>query len=267
MLFNSLVTIASASVASAAALFPRAMTVKSVYPPQRAAIDESSHRGPCGGTAAGEQIEYPLSGGKISVTSTGNIDNLNFLYGAQTSDDDYKFQTYGEKTVVDMSAGHYCGAAPDFGALGYKAGDDATILIMYQADGPPRKGTDKRWQHICADIKLVDTAAFAQPQGLMCANAANELRIANQDEVMNYTVSPDSGRAKGGNAAVSTSTDKFTDAEAGGIGAGITAGVFLLMAGALWAMGRLSFGKKKRVALDRDDTSSVGSVTKQVSRN
>lgn len=204
--------------------------------------------------------DYPLTGGKISMGQGSPTDNVNFLWSKFVDGDDYEFKTYGAPTIVDLSRGHYCSNGPDFSSLGFKAGDKATLMIIYQADGPPGKGFNKRWNFQCADVNLVDN--WAEPQNFMCGTIGNETRVGTAEQTMDVTVSPES-MPNAGQGGRSASTD-MAPAKAGGIGAGVTAGVFLLALGALWATGCLRLGRKKNIQID-DDRSSASSVpVKQV---
>jgi hypothetical protein len=223
----------------------------------------STFRGACSGSSLGERAAYPLTGGQISLSQAAAVDNINFLWTKDVTAQPHEFKTYGEPTVVDAEAGHVCAKGPDFASLGFKAGDDATIMVMYQADGPPRRGTDKRWQYLCADVKLTDS--WTQPADYGCNNVG-DIRLAQSDEVMNLTISSDpnqNGKKKGGSgdaqaATAEISSSGLSSAEAGGIGAGVTAGVFLLALGALFAMG-YRFSKKSKRTHVHDDASSTSS--------
>lgn len=142
-------------------------------------------------------------------------------------------------------------------------------MVVYQADGPPGKGFNKRWNFQCADVNLVDN--WTQPDGFMCGNyfSTNETRITAADKSMEFTISPDSqpNAGQGGRAAAALAkADQMEPAKAGGIGAGVTAGVFLLALGALWATGFMRIGRKKSVQI-RDDASSASSVPIKQVRN
>ncbi|CAK9783687.1 hypothetical protein CC85DRAFT_85410 [Cutaneotrichosporon oleaginosum] len=260
-----------ATAASAAVIGERQSnrpTVTVIFPPMRADTDGSStFRGPCSGSSLGERAAYPLTGGQISLSQASPVDNINFLWTKDVTAQPHEFKTYGEPTVVDAEAGHVCAKGPDFSSLGFKAGDDATIMVMYQADGPPRRGTDKRWQYLCADVKLTDS--WTQPANYGCQNVG-DIRLATTDEVMNLTISSDpdqNGKKKGGapggsedaqSATAQVSASGLSSAEAGGIGAGVTVGVFLLALGALFAMG-YRFTKKSTRNRVHDDASSTSS--------
>jgi hypothetical protein len=247
-----------------------------IFPEGREAVEGKTHIQPCGGAVNGPLTKYPLTGGHLSFGQHEATDNVNFLwskYIVNDGGDDYEFKTYGEYTVADLSSGHYCANGPDFAAQGFKAGDKATLMVVFQKDGPPvkNKGFTKRWWFQCADVELVDN--WTEPEGYMCGNyySTNETKIVSAEKSMEFTVSPDS-RPNGArdlsraDAQGRLPADDMPAAKAGGIGAGVTAGVFLLAIGALWAFGALRFGRKKSVAI-RDDASSASSVPVKQVRN
>ncbi|CAK9780350.1 hypothetical protein CC85DRAFT_287910 [Cutaneotrichosporon oleaginosum] len=247
-----------------------------IFPEGREPVKGETHKQPCGGSVNGPLTKYPLKGGKLSFGQHEATDNVNFLwskYIVNDGGDDYEFKTYGEYTVSDLSSGHYCANGPDFAAQGFKAGDKATLMVVFQKDGAPikNKGFTKRWWFQCADVELVDN--WTEPEDFMCGNyySTNETRVLDAERSMEFTVSPDS-RPNGArdlaraDARGTLPADDMPAAKAGGIGAGVTAGVFLLALGALWAFGALRFGRKKSVAI-RDDASSASSVPVKQVRN
>lgn len=228
------------------------------FPPMRENTDHSqTFKGPCSGSSLGERTEFPLSGGKVFLSQRKAVDNINFLWTGDVSQEPHEFKTYGEETVIDAEAGHVCADGPDFASLGFKAGDVATLMVMYQADGPPKKGTDKRWQYLCSDVTLTDKKDVGAD---VCVNAG-EQRLAQPDEIMDVTLSSDfskNGNKKGSAAAASVqSSSGLTPTEAGGIGAGVTVGAFLLLAGLLFALGyRLKHKNKERIIMDCGSSTS-----------
>lgn len=237
--------------------------VSFMFPDGREPVEGSYHKQPCGTSPVGTITDYPLTGGKISMGQSSATDNVNFLWSKFVDGDDYEFKTYGAPTVVDLSSGHFCSQGPDFSSLGFKAGDKATLMVMYQADGPPSKSFNKRWNFQCADVQLVDN--WVEPSSFMCANYGNGTRVGTAEQTMDVTVSPESmpNAGQGGGSASSAQVD-MAPVKAGGIGAGVTVGVFLLALGALWACGLLRLGKKQNIQI-HDDRSSVSSMpVKQV---
>lgn len=242
-------------------------SISFMFPDGREPVAGQYHKQPCGTSPVGTITDFPLTGGKISTGQKAPTDNVNYLWSKFVDGDDYEFKTYGAATITDLSAGHYCSNAPDFASLGFKAGDKATLMIMYQNDGPPGKGFNKRWNFQCADVKLVDN--WVEPSDFMCGNIGNETRVASTEQTMDVTISPTSmaNQRAAANAAAAAASSGLSAPEAGGIGAGVAIGVVLLALGALWASGLVRFGRKNNVHL-HDDRSSVSSVpVKQVSRN
>ncbi|BEJ00154.1 hypothetical protein CcaverHIS631_0500110 [Cutaneotrichosporon cavernicola] len=212
-----------------------------------------------------------LEGGRPEDSSNLNVQEdfdraKGFRHTSTVAGKSYEFKTYGEYTVADLSAGHYCANGPDFAAQGFKAGDKATLIVVYQADGSPGKGFNKRWNFQCADVKLVDN--WNQPEGFMCGNyyATNETHVKAADKAMEFTISPSLQPNAGQGGRPAAVLAKMEPSKASGIGAGVTAGVFLLAIGALWATGFMRFGRKKSVAI-RDDASSASSVSIKQVRN
>ncbi|EKC99923.1 cytokine inducing-glycoprotein [Trichosporon asahii var. asahii CBS 8904] len=229
------------------------------YPPMRTNTDHSlTYKGPCSGSSLGERTEFPLTGGKIFLSQRQPVDNINFLWTGDVSKEPHEFQTFGDPTIIDAEAGHTCANGPDFASLGFKAGDVATIMVMYQADGPPKKGLDKRWQYLCSDVKLTDDKSVGAD---VCVNVG-EQRIAQADETMNVTLSSDFSQNGKKSASVASTSSGLSPTEAGGIGAGVTVGAFLLLAGLLFALGfRLKNKNKERIIMD--DSSSTSSYPRK----
>lgn len=231
------------------------------FPPMRTNTDfTQTFKGPCSGSSLGERVDYPLTGGKVFLSQRKDVDLITMLYTGDVSKGEHEFTTYGEETVVDAGRGHVCADGPDFKAAGFKAGDPATIMVMYQADGAPRKGTDKRWQYLCADVNLIDN--WQAPEDFVCVTAG-EQKLASVEDSMNVTLSSDNSKNGRKSAAVATNSDSgLSPAEAGGIGAGVTVGAFLLLAGLLFALGyRLKKKNKGRIIMD--DSSSTSSYPRK----
>jgi hypothetical protein len=217
----------------------------------------ATFRGPCSGSSLGDRVSYPLTGGQIALAQGAAVDNINFMWTGDISQEPHTFKTYGEPTVIDAEPGHVCAKGPDFASLGFKSGDVATLMVMYQADGPPRKGTDKRWQYICADVTLSDS--WTKPTtGFACPNAG-DFRVAKEDEIMNVTLSSDPSQ-NGRKSSAEVSSSGLTPAEAGGVGAGVAVGVVLAALGILFAIGYRF--NKKRQSPTLDDASSMNSTMK-----
>ena len=61
-----------------------------------------------------------------------NFSNVNVLYTNETNPTRFhQFTQYGD-SLIDLGAGHYCPIFPNFGSLGYQAGQDVTLLVLLQ---------------------------------------------------------------------------------------------------------------------------------------
>jgi hypothetical protein len=206
----------------------------------------------------GTRAQFPVSGGQISLTQSSDIDNLNVLwYKGDNPERFHAFSSY-TNTITDISSGHYCQAAPDFKELGFSAGDKATLLLIYALDG------QDTMHYQCADVELVDVASYNAP-AYMCGNYTTELNIASEEDSMKLTEIKSSGSTSNphtNSVSQSSSDGGLTVAQGGGIGAGATAAFFVLLLGALYAVGRVHFGKR-HAPVSLDDASSTSSVMKQ----
>ncbi|KAL1405702.1 hypothetical protein Q8F55_007370 [Vanrija albida] len=272
MLFQTLATLAAgASLASAVAIEPRASImdfdgkgspVTFAFPAARGFIASKAKDAPCGGVPVGKRTPFPLSGGDVALSQKTNIDNLNILY---TKDSDpsrfHAFSSYTQ-TITNIGAGHYCTKGPDFAQMGFKAGDDATLLLIYQLDG------EKGYNYHCADVSLVESAGFKAQSEYVCGNYTSTLNVASKEDSMNINAfdagtmgaNPHKGdenintssnvNNSGANASSSSSKkDGLSAAAGGGIGAGVTVAVIGAVLAALYAVGRLHFGKRDPLAL------------------
>lgn len=150
--------------------------------------------------------------------------------------------------------------------MGFKAGDDATLLLIYQLDG------EKGYNYHCADVSLVETAGFKAQSEYVCGNYTSTLNVASADDSMklnafevgtqgtnphkddpniNTSSNVNGGSSSGGASASSSSTHKdgLSAAAGGGIGAGVTLAAVAAVLAALYAVGRVHFGKRDPLAL------------------
>lgn len=84
------------------------------------------------------------------------------------------FRSYGATAVNKLGAGHFCAKAPDFAAAGLKAGDPATVLVIYQLEGR------NEYNYHCADVNLVDAAGFKASTEYVCGNYTSILQEGNE---------------------------------------------------------------------------------------
>jgi len=221
--------------------------------------------------AASTRTKFPLTGGDVSLTQSTNIDNLNILwYKGDNPTKFHSFSTY-TNTITDIAAGHYCAPGPDFTSLGFSSGDLATLLLIYSLDG------QETFYYQCADVELVDTASFTEPS-FVCGNYTSELKVASSEDSLKLgtdmvqamgtgMVHPSTGAAAAATAAANANSNShsakssgLTAAQGGGIGAGVTLAVVALLLGALYAVGRVHFGRRQ---VTLDDSSSTNSIMKQ----
>lgn len=211
--------------------------------------------------------------GQISLLQETAVDDLNFLwYKGSNPTKFHEFSTY-TNTIADIGAGHYCGHAPDFSSLGFVDGDVATLLLIYYLDG------QKEWYYQCADVKLVETSSYVKTADYVCGNYTSELEVASEADSLQLNggssltsatmpadmVHPTTGAAAAAasvtgssSSSSSVNTDSgLSAAEGGGIGAGVTFGVIALILAALYATGRVHFGRRNApVSLDSSSSSS-----------
>ncbi|KAL1406696.1 hypothetical protein Q8F55_008402 [Vanrija albida] len=173
MLAALLLAAGAAAAASPAITDFKTSPVAFAYPPPRAFSASSAAAYPCGGADPGARVPYPLSGGRISIDAATLAANVNIMYANKTAPTLFHdFSTYTD-TVLDMSVGEWCAPGPDFAALGQKAGTNATLLIIYQFYGNDSNPT----YYTCADVTLVEPAAYAQP-AFTCSNTSAILNVA-----------------------------------------------------------------------------------------
>ena len=107
------------------------------FPPSRGSDAAVARIGPCQGYELGGRVEYPLNGGRVSWTASRDIEDITLAYatnGDAASQDDF--------TNVDADfgrgyVGSRCVEGPDFGALGFSAGDQVTLQWSFKA-GPQK---------------------------------------------------------------------------------------------------------------------------------
>ncbi|WVQ81874.1 hypothetical protein IAT38_004001 [Cryptococcus sp. DSM 104549] len=290
MLFNALAISLAASAVSAISVQRRAQItdfetspVSFAFPEARGFQASDAATAPCGGYAPGNRTSYPITGGDIALTQQTEAENVNILYTNEANPTKFhSFSTYSD-SILEIGAGHFCQKAPDFAALGFKEGDDATLLVIYQLSG------SSGFYYQCADINLVSATGFTTTEQYVCGNYTSTLDVASDEESLhlgndastNYTssstgsgshsnssssttssvvadASSTAGVAGAGAESASSSSDSGLSAAAGGgIGAGVTIFVVAVLAGLLWFSGLLRFGRKKvQLQADHDSVSS-----------
>lgn len=193
----------------------------------------------------------------------------------------HQFKRYAG-SLTDLGAGHYCPESPDFGSLGFKAGDDATLLVIFQL------GSESTYYYQCADVNLIETSTFVEPTGTVCGNYSSTFEVATKEEEVGgsqydgghpavngsavsiagvptstASVSTDTAGSGSDFGSSSSSDSGMSAAAGGGIGAGVTIVVIALIAAVAAFTGLISFGKKKASVRDDSSTSSSVPVMKQ----
>lgn len=235
---------------------------------------------PCGGMPAGERTSFPLTGGKISLLQYAGLENVQLLFNPETNPTRFHaFKTHGN-ALSALGAGHYCTAAPDFAAQGLSAGQDVTMLAIYQLPGVDQ------YYYQCADITLTDVASYTEPS-FTCGNYTSTLRVAGKEESYTSegttesagfggeagstggtnphkdgTIGLDGSQSGSSASTASASRSGLSAAAGGGIGA---AAAVVVLVGALavaYFVGVVSFGKKnkKNANAQRDDISEASSA-------
>jgi hypothetical protein len=113
------------------------MTGELAFPPSRGSDAAVARIGPCQGFELGGRVEYPLNGGRVSWTATRDIEDITLAYSTNAesaSQDDFT------NVNADFGRGYVgsrCVEGPDFGALGFSAGDQVTLQWSFKA-GPQK---------------------------------------------------------------------------------------------------------------------------------
>jgi hypothetical protein len=215
------------------------------------------------------------AGGELSFTQLTDVHNVNILYALEANPDQFHdFSTYSN-SLNSLGAGHYCSSGPDFSSLGATAGQDVTLLAIYQLDNSSRN-----FFYQCADVRLVDSTSFTLPEHV-CGNYTSTLDVASADESLKLN-GDDFTEASAGNTyqdnhpvvdgADTSSTDSASDASAsssgssglspaagGGIGAAVAVFVLAALAAAAYFAGYVRFGKKQK-AVTGDNVSETSSL-------
>ncbi|KAJ3515942.1 hypothetical protein NLJ89_g1439 [Agrocybe chaxingu] len=220
-----------------------------VYPRPRGWVNETDQVAPCGGLQINNRTSFPLTGGQFSLLLADEAYTVQFSYSTSsnpTSDSD--FRPFMQSLTGGDQVGHTCFNVASFADLGVTAGQDVTLQIKYSGGG-----RDLTPYYQCADLNVVSTEDYVKAN-YTCVNA-----LASLDDFL-------SGAATGHTTASSGSG--LSSAEAGGIGAGVTLGVVGIALVALYFLGLLAFGRKKKAAVPpvaaprakHDDESSKASA-------
>jgi hypothetical protein len=215
------------------------------------------------------------AGGEVSFTQLTDVHNVNILYALESDPDAFHdFSTYSN-SLTSLGAGHYCSSGPDFSSLGATVGQDVTLLAIYQLDSSSR---DFFYQ--CADIRLVDSTSFTQPEHV-CGNYTSTLDVASTADSLklngdDYTEASAGTTYQDNHPVVgnetSTSTDSASDstsasssssglspAAGGGIGAAVAIVLLAALAAAAYFAGYVRFGKQEKKKPTGDNVSETSS--------
>jgi len=211
----------------------------------------------------------------LSFTQLTDVHNVNILYALEANPDQFHdFSTYSN-SLNSLGAGHYCSSGPDFSSLGATAGQDVTLLAIYQLDNSSRN-----FFYQCADVRLVDSTSFTQPEHV-CGNYTSTLDVASADESLQLNgddfteasagntyqdnhpvVDEDSASTDSASDSASSSSDSsssLSPAAGGGIGAAVAIVVLAALAAAAYFAGYVRFGKKQKT-ITGDNVSETSSL-------
>ncbi|WVQ71857.1 hypothetical protein IAR50_001399 [Cryptococcus sp. DSM 104548] len=237
--------------------------VEWIYPPPRSGFNASvANYAGCGDMPAGARTYFPLSGGQLSFNSLTVAADISVLHVAQINPVSFHSWTESGVDIEDMSPGEFCASAPDFGSS-YEAGDQLTMIIMYQLYG------DKTDYYDCADITLVETSNYTAPS-YTCSNTSTLLTMGssvssttgqNNDVYADGTSSSTSSTVTVTTTAGSSTGSGLNAAKGGGIGAVCGVVFAAALIGAAYALGYLRFSKKRdrgalRLSHDNDSMRS-----------
>lgn len=214
----------------------------------------------------------------MSFLQLTDVHNVNIMYALEANPDKFHdFSTFAN-SVTSLGAGHYCAPGPDFSTMGGSVGQDVTLLAIYQLDNSSRS-----FFYQCADIRLVESSGFTQPEHT-CGNYTTNLDVASADDSLKLNGN-DFTDASAGNSGymdnhpevdgvdtTSTSSDTSSDsssssssstlspAAGGGIGAAVAVVVLAALAAAAYFAGYVRFGKQQKKRVLRDDMSETSSL-------
>lgn len=212
----------------------------------------------------------------MSFLQLTDVHNVNILYALEAQPDKFHdFSTF-TNSITSLGAGHYCAPGPDFSSLGGTVGQDVTLLAIYQLDE-----TSRDFYYQCADVRLVESAGFVQPEHT-CGNFTTNLDVASGDDSLklngddfteassgnsgytdNHPVvnGTDDGVAATDSSSSASSSSTLSPAAGGGIGAAVAVVVLAALAAAAYFAGYVRFGKQqKKRAVTGDNVSETSSM-------
>ncbi|GAA5857589.1 hypothetical protein JCM8547_004283 [Rhodosporidiobolus lusitaniae] len=214
------------------------------YPPLRGWIQDTTSVEPCGGVALGGRINYPISGGDISLVLQRDAFDIQVSYSGSadpSSNSDFSPLI----PVLEQSySGSKCFSAPDFSSLGFSVGDVVTLQVNYLT-GPKNSSLFQ-----CADVTLMAAQGYVADTEFTCANVTSSTQTRSQGGSSSAAAeaSGSSSSSRGSSSSSSSSNDEpVSPLGAGFIGAGVTIVVFaLIAAGAVFA-GFAKVGSRSKV--------------------
>lgn len=213
----------------------------------------------------------------MSFLQLTDVHNVNVMYALEANPDKFHdFSTF-TNSITSLGAGHYCAPGPDFASLGGSVGQDVTLLAIYQLDNSSRN-----FFYQCADVKLVESAGFTQPQHT-CGNWTTNLDVASADDSLklngNDFTNADAGNSgymdnhpevdgvdtsstgSSSDSSSSSSSSSLSPAAGGGIGAAVAIVVVAALAVAAYFAGYVRFGKQqKKRNVTGDNVSETSSM-------
>jgi hypothetical protein len=156
------------------------MTGELAFPPSRGSDAAVARIGPCQGFELGGRVEYPLNGGRVSWTATRDIEDITLAYSTNAesaSQDDFT------NVNADFGRGYVgsrCVEGPDFGALGFSAGDQVTLQWSFKA-GPQKSQSFEVCHDLVTWLMTVCRFDFGLANRLCSPQLLNVMRKQNRD--------------------------------------------------------------------------------------
>lgn len=206
----------------------------------------------------------------MAFTQITNMTDVYVMYTNESDPQRFHSFSFYSNGLEALGAGHYCSKAPDFSTLGFTAGANATLLVIYKLEE-----SSQQYYYQCADVSLVETATYTSPDDYVCGNYTGTLEESSGDSLTgghssgsetSAAVPSSTGTSAdvaNSDASVSSSeNDGLSAAAGGGIGAAVTLVVVAIGLALAAFAGYLQFGKKRQGARGPtgDDASSSSGV-------
>jgi hypothetical protein len=210
-----------------------------------------------------------LNGGRVSWTATRDIEDITLAYstnGDATSQDEFT------NVAADFGRGYVgsrCVEGPDFGALGFSAGDQVTLQWSFKAGPQKSQSFEVSSCHDlqcdaddqCADLTLVSPSDFtALNYSMSCENKIETTQMrSNANPTL--TRMRESGELDDTSAASNTtstgSEGGLTNVQSGAIGAMVSLVAVLVVMFLFQLLGFLTVGKRQIRAQRHGDDNAV----------